>query len=472
MELHRDTVTMGQKGNYMTPVEHEKVIGKKDIVLFCISAILLLDTVAAGAAIGASSIFWWVFLGLVFFIPFSLISAELGCAYPDQGGIYAWVRRAYGSRWASRVTWSYWVNVAVWCPAIYILFAGIFKQLFWPEMSLMGQMLIGVGLTWLTVLVNTITLDIGKWVPNVGAVVKLVVFAAVIVGAALHFAENGAANEISMATLTPNLGDGLQYLPVIIYGMLGFELICAGSDEIRNPKKSVPMGILISGLIIIALYILATVAVLTAIPVAGINLVEGLVDTLMLFFGGNDLGVIFVMILAVGTLYTFFSNGVTWALGSNRAAAEAATDGELPAFFAKESEKHGTPVGAAVALGVASTVILVLYGLLAGSNEELFWSLFAFSGVIFLIPYVAMMFAYLKLRRDEPNRDRPFQIGGPSWLPSLLAGVCAFILCVTIILFAYIPGDGVQWPVLCGSIVLLVIGEIIVHMNGKPHSTD
>lgn len=451
---------------------HEKVIGKKDIILFCISAILLLDTVAAGAAIGASSIFWWVFLGLVFFIPFSLISAELGCTYPDQGGIYAWVRRAYGSRWASRITWSYWVNVAVWCPAIYILFAGIFKQLFWPDMSLMGQIVIGVGLTWLTVLVNAVTLDIGKWVPNVGAVVKLIVFAAIIVGAAGYFAENGAVNEVSLATLTPNLGDGLQYLPVIIYGMLGFELICAGSDEIKNPKKDVPMGILVSGLIIITLYILATVAVLTAIPVADINLVEGLVDTLMLFFGGSELGVAFVTALAIGTLYTFFSNGVTWALGANRAAAEAAIDGELPTFFARESQTHGTPVGAAIALGIASTVILVLYGLLAGSNEELFWSLFAFSGVIFLIPYVAMMFAYLKLRRDEPyvkqpGRDRPFQIGGPAWLPGLLAGICALILCITIILFVYTPGSGVQWPVLGGSIILLVIGEIIVHMNSR-----
>ncbi len=451
-----------------TTVTHEKVIGKKDIILFCISAVLLLDTVAAGAAIGASSIFWWVFLGIVFFIPFSLISAELGCAYPDQGGIYAWVRRAYGSRWASRITWSYWVNVAVWCPAIFILFAGIFKQLFWPDMSLIEQILLGVGLTWLTVLVNAITLDIGKWVPNLGAIVKLIVFVAIIAGAGSFYAENGAVNEISLATLTPNFGDGLQYLPVIIYGMVGFELICAGADEMKNPKKDVPYGILISGVIIIALYILSTVAVLIAIPVTDINLVEGLVDTLMLFFGGSELGRLFVTALAIGTLYTFFSNGVTWALGSNRAAAEAAIEGELPAFFAIESEKHGTPVGAAVALGIASTVILVLYGLLAGSNEDLFWSLFAFSGVIFLIPYVAMMFAFMKLRRDEPNRDRPFQIGGPNWLPAALASICAFILCVTIVLFIYTPGGGVQWPVLGGSIALLVIGEIIVHMNSKP----
>ncbi len=451
----------------MTSVNHQKVIGKRDIILFCISAILLLDTVAAGAAIGASSIFWWVFLGVVFFIPFSLISAELGCAYPDQGGIYAWVQRAFGPRWASRITWSYWVNVAVWCPAIFILFAGIFKQLFWPDMSLFAQILMGVALTWATVFVNVITLEVGKWVPNAGAVIKLVVFAAIIAGAGQYYFQNGSVNEISLTTLKPSLSDGLQYLPVIIYGMLGFELICAGAEEIKDPKKDVPKGILISGTIIITLYILATIAVLTAIPVNEINLVEGLVDTLQLFFGSTGVGGMFVVILAIGTLYTFFSNGVTWALGANRAAAEAAIEGELPSYFAIESKTRGTPVGAAVALGIASTVILILYGALAGTNEDLFWSLFAFSGVIFLIPYVGMMFAYIKLRRADPDRERPFEIGGPAWLPTLMANICSAILFITIALFIYVPGDGLQIEVFLGSVALLVIGEIIVHVNAR-----
>lgn len=449
-------------------MDHQKVIGKRDIVLFCISAILLIDTVAAGAAIGASSIFWWMFLGVIFFIPFSLISAEMGCAYPDQGGIYAWVQRAFGSRWATRMTWSYWVNVAVWFPSLSVLFSGIFAQLFWPDMPLSTQIILGVGLSWLTVLVNVVTLEVGKWVPNIGAIIKIIVFTAIIGGAAVYFAENGAANELSAATLSPQLSDGFQYLPVIIYGMLGFELICAGSDEIQNPEKNVPSGVLISGAIIISFYILATVAVLVAVPVQDINLVEGLVDTLTLFYGDSSLGGAFVTLLAIGALYTFFSNGATWALGANRAAAEAAIEGELPAFFAIESKTRGTPVGAAVALGVSSTVILLLYGFLAGSNEELFWSLFAFSGVIFTIPYVGMMFAYIKLRRTDPERERPFKIGGPSWLAFLLASVCAIVLLLTILLFVYVPGDGMQWEVFWGALTLLLIGEVIVHSKKAP----
>ena len=153
-------------------VQHKKTLRQRDMVLFTVSAILLLDTLTAAASVGAPSIFWWLFLGLIFFVPFALILREMGCAYPEQGGIYAWIRDGFGGRWASRATWCYWVNTAVWIPAIFILFAGVFKQMFFPELSLGWQIGIGVALTWLAVVVNVITLDVGKWIPNLGAILK------------------------------------------------------------------------------------------------------------------------------------------------------------------------------------------------------------------------------------------------------------------------------------------------------------
>ena len=112
-----------------TAGQHQKTLRQRDLVLFSVSAILLLDTLAAGAVGGPPVIFWWLFFGVVFFVPMALITAELGCTFPEQGGIYAWVRDAFGERWSARVTWSYWVNIAVWLPAIYILFAGIFASM-------------------------------------------------------------------------------------------------------------------------------------------------------------------------------------------------------------------------------------------------------------------------------------------------------------------------------------------------------
>ena len=446
-------------------IHHTKTLRQRDMVLFTVSAILLLDTLTAAASVGAPSVFWWLFLGLIFFIPFALICAEMGCAYPEQGGIYAWIRDGFGGRWASRATWCYWVNTAVWIPAIFILFAGVFKQMFFPGLSLAWQIGIGILLTWLAVLVNVITLDVGKWIPNLGAILKVIIFLAIILGAINHVQDAGMANPLTLETLRPDWGSSLQYIPAIIYGMLGFELVSAGSEEMQDPARDVPRSVLISGVIIIVLYLLGTMAVLAAIPAADINLVEGLVDTLRLFFGGSGAGELFVLVLGIGALYTFFSNGVTWALGCNRAAAEAALEGELPRVFAIEHRQLGTPVGAAVLMGVVSTIVLVLYGFMSGSNEDLFWSLFAFSAVIFLLPYEGMLLTFVKMRVVDPDHPRPYRVPGGLGAARLAAWTCIAVLGLSIVLFMYTPGEGLEWPVLFGVVVTLLIGEFVIRFS-------
>jgi len=443
-------------------ITRHKTLRKTDMVLFTVSAILLLDTLAAAASIGSSSIFWWIFLGIVFFVPFAMICAEMGCTYPEQGGIYAWVRNAFGGRWGSRVSWGYWVNTAVWIPAIFILFAGVLRQLFFPDLSLAMQIAIGISLLWIAVGLNAITLDIGKWIPNLGAILKITVFLAIIVGAVLYTREHGMANAITLETLAPNWSSGAQYIPAIIYGMLGFELVSASSEEMVDPARDVPRSIFISGAIIIVLYTAATIAVLAALPTSDIDLVEGLMDTLRLFFDDGGFGELFVMILGVAALYTFFSNGVTWALGCNRAAAEAAQEGELPSLFGIESKELGTPVGAAIAMGVFGTITLLLYGFMSTSNGDLFWSLFAFSAVIFLLPYIGMLFAYIKSRNSDTDRTRPYKVPGGDSTAIVLAWVCILILAASIALFVYTPGEGLQFPVLFGAIVMIAIGEILI----------
>jgi len=453
-------------------ITHQKTLRQRDMVLFTVSAILLLDTLAAAASIGASSIFWWVFLGIIFFIPFALICAEMGCSYPEQGGIYAWTRDAFGPRWASRVTWCYWVNTAIWIPALYVLFAGVFKQMFIPDLSMGWQITLGIALTWIAVLVNVVTLDVGKWVPNAGAVLKVLIFLALILGAFNYIHENGLANSMAWDDLKPDWGSSLQYIPAIIYGMLGFELVSAGSKEMTNPARDVPRAVFISGIIILLLYILGTLAVLAAIPVSDINLVEGLVDTLTQFFGGSALGEAFVILLGSAAIFTFFSNSVTWALGCNRASAEAAMEGELPSVFAIESKTRGTPVGSAVLMGLVSTTTLLLYGFLSGSNEDLFWSLFTFSAVIFLLPYEGMVLAFLKMRQEDPDHPRPFQI--PFGLPMarLCAWTCETVLALSIVLFMFVPGEGIQLSVVLGVTVMLALGEFAIYVAEQQKQAD
>ena len=450
---------------------HEKTLGKRDIFLFCISAVLLLDTLAAGAVMGPTVIFWWIALTILFLIPFGSISTELGVVYPEQGGIYAWVKRAYGEKMASRISWYYWANVAVWIPAIFILFSGVFAQLFFPEMSLTAQILLGLVLIWVITIANIVTLNVGKWVPNLGAALKLIIFAILIFGGLNYGLENGIANEFTFATMIPSSENGgwsLQYLPAVVYGMLGFELASASSAEMKDPKRDLPKAVFTSIAVVVTAYILATTAILVALPADDVDVVDGLIDTLTLFFGGTPMGNALVTILGVGALYTFFSNGATWAMGANRAAAEASIDKELPAIFGVET-KHGTPKGASILLGLAASALLILYGLMAGSNEDLFWSLFAFSGVIFMLPYVAMCVAFVKIREQDIaanggliNRDGVYRFPGSPGFVKAAAYLCATILSVTILLFMWTPGEAIYWEVVIGALCVVLLGEVVI----------
>lgn len=453
------------------PKGFKRVMRGLDMTLFTVCAILVIDTLAPSAAIGASTISWWIITLLLFFIPYGLITAELGTTYPEQGGLYIWVKRAFGEKWAARTTWLYWVNVALWMPAVYILFAGMFARLFAPDMGLWAQILIGVVMTWVTVAIGSVTLKTSKWVPNIGAIFKAVIMVVIGVAAFIYAGKNGVANDLSLAAILPKWDAGLYFLPVIVYNFMGFELMSGAGEELQEPGKTIPRSIIISGILIAVFYLLGTIGMLVALPLEDLGLVDGIIDTLSILLGTEGLGSVFVLLLGIMALYTFFANMVTWTMGANKTAAEAAVDGELPAIFGKLNEKNNTPVGAFIITGIVSTVVIVLYGFMAGTSEDLFWTLFAFSSMVFLLPYLAMFPAFLKLRKIDKDIERPYKVKGPKWLMTLLVIICELFIVQAVVFFVYVPGEPIDWafaaPVLIGVVLTLIVGEILLNNSKK-----
>src|ERR1700675_1099187 len=110
-----------------------RVLGRADLLLFSVSAILTIDTLASAASMGVTWFTWWGITMVIFFIPYGLVTAELGAAWPGEGGLYVWVREAAGPRWGSLAAWFYWVNNAYWIPSVYMVFAGTFHTIFLKE---------------------------------------------------------------------------------------------------------------------------------------------------------------------------------------------------------------------------------------------------------------------------------------------------------------------------------------------------
>jgi hypothetical protein len=208
------------------------------MVLFTVSAILLPDTLAAAASSGAASISWWLILGVLFLLPFGLIAPSWAAPIRSRAVSTPGCAMPSAAAGPTRITWCYWINVCLWLPAIYILCAGIFNQVFASMVSLAFQIGLAIALTWLTVAVNVVDaasrqVDTQHRRYHQNTAVCRRSFSAP--GATCRL--NEMANPMTLETMTPRWGEGLQYLPAIIYGMLGFELVSAGAEEMRDPTR-------------------------------------------------------------------------------------------------------------------------------------------------------------------------------------------------------------------------------------------
>jgi len=444
-----------------------------DMILFSVAAIMLLTQVPITAKEGPAVLFWTVVLLVFFFIPYGLMTAELGSTYADTGGIYSWVQRAFGGFWGTQVSWWYWINVGIWLPSVYLMFATLLGQTFDFTVGFWWTVAMAVALIWINFAINVITLDTSKWVTNIAAIVTVAIMLVIGVAGLVHLMTDGSATQWTSTDMLPGWGS-MVLLGVVVYNFLGFELMSSASEEMQDPKKDVPRSIFTAGILIAVFYLVAIVGMLFLLPTDGFNRTNGLFRVLETGIGSAGIAGVVVTVLSVGALYCFFAALVPWTIGANRAAAEAARRGDLPPVLGRTSKRFRTPVAAATATALVGTFFTLSYGLVMELSaspkvETLFWNLFAFSTLVFLLSYLVMAAAFLRLRYIDPDAPRPYRVPGGmvgAWITSTL--VFGFIV-AAMVFFMWWPGaslarEGYQNYVLqvgIGMAIVLVLGVIL-----------
>lgn len=424
-----------------------RVLGRVDLLLFSVSAVLTIDTLASAASMGVSWFTWWAITMLLFFLPYGLMTAEMGAAWPGEGGVYVWVREAMGPRWASLAAWFYWINNAYWTASVYMVFAGTFHTIFLKQHlspllregsgATWLQAAIAILLTWLTVAVGVVRLDVSKWLPNLGALVKAAIFVGLgTLGLSSLLSGRPPANDFSPWRFAPSWSDSLAFLPVLLYNAMGFELMSSAGDEMKDPQKDVPRVTLLCGFVIALVYTLGVLGILLAVPLPELSLVTGTWDALeILGRQWGSAGGMLVLLLGVGFLYACVSNIVTWSLGVNRVAAAAAAEGSAPAILGRLHPRYDTPYMAFVIQGALSTALLLGNAALSSRADNVFWMVFKLSGVCFLISYLMVFPAFVLLRYRRPSQPRPYRM--PGGIPAAWAAavVCTAFIAFAILLF-------------------------------------
>ena len=458
-----------------------RTLGVMDLVFLNIAAILGIRWLSTAAQMGPSSLVLWLLAVVIFFIPSGLTVMELSSRDAGQGGIYLWIKSAFGEQHGFIAGWTYWVNNLFYFPGLLLFIAGAFLFLGGSEWLGLGESAyynaaFSLTLLWLVIRANIIGLKRGKWIQNIGAMATAAVFVTLLVAGIWAWAQYGSATEFSMPSLLPDLGEfsTLTFFATMTFAFAGLELGPVMGGEIRNPQHSLPRAMLISGLIIATIYILGTGLLMVVVPEGEINVITGIPQALaaigerVAMPGLAIVGALLVVMSSTGGLGA-------WISGVARIPYVIGIDRYLPPALGKTHPKWGTPHVALITQG-AVVSFLMLAAVTESTIEEAYIMLLDMTIILYFIPFLYMFAALPALRRKAAGDNAGVSLvpGGNAgvWLCSAL-GFAATLLSVVL---AMMPPAGSANPQMFvikvgGGCLLFVAAGLILYLRNR-RSTD
>jgi amino acid transporter len=401
------------------------------LVLLIVAAIDSIRTLPTTALYGSSLIFFFILSAIFFLIPVAFISAEFSSRYPEQGGVYYWIKHAFGDRIGTLAVWLQWINTMVWYPTMLLFIAGTAAYLINPALASNKWFLLWTTLAtfWGLTLVNLkgiqVSARLNAICGTLGTLLPMLFLIALGIGwvllgkpLSISFAPS---NLIPKFDLTENGGA----LVTIMASFLGMELAGVHVSDIENPRKNFPKAICYSVAILLGTLIFGALAVAVVIPTDEIRFVDGVMQTFTTFFDAFHIPFL-VPILAFLIMIGSIGGSVNWLLSPAKGLLQAAEQGFLPSYFAVKN-KHGVTVRILIAQALLVTLFCCAIQLVPSVNA-FYWFLMALSTGLYMMMYILLFLAALKLRRTESSYQIPF---GMRTL-SCLAGLGGCILTIIV----------------------------------------
>lgn len=428
-----------------------------DVVAMNIVAVVGLRWISRSARLGAPSVTLWVLACLLFFIPLAAVLAELSSRHPEQGGIYAWARRAFGPAHGFVCGWCMWINNLFYFPAL-LLFGG--ANLLVPlgaggsaiADSRFYSVTFVLGFLWSTTFINIVGFSAGKWLQHLGAIATWIPAAILIAAGALAFAMFGSATSFAPSELWPrdNFMDTMSLWSSLCFAFSGFEISSMVGQEVDNPRKTIPRSIVLSGVAITVIYILSSASVLVAVPAGELAERSGIADAVELVgsrLGLAGLGALIGLLLFVGSI-----GGVSsWIAGAARVPFAAGVDAVMPAAFARLHPKYRTPHVALIVQAVATTLLfLVSVFLSIGGGEttiqEAYDIMVNLTILVYFLPYLYLFASFIRLRSLDasmPSDESTILLPGGSIGAWAIAG-CGLLATVIAMGLVFVPPTGTE----------------------------
>lgn len=422
-----------------------KKISLASLVILIIAAIDNMRNLPAAALFGSSLIFFFTLSALIFLIPTALMAAELSATFPEKGGVYHWVNRAFGKKFAMAAIWLQWINTMVWYPTMLSFIAGTLAYLINPELASNKTYLISCILIvfWSLTLVNLKGIHISAMVNNIcatiGTIIPLIFL--IILGAAWLFTGRPLQIDLSMESLIPPLSQTTSWVSLIaiMASFLGIELSGVHVNEIRDPQKNFPKAVLIATLFIFLSMVFGSLSIAFVLEEKEINLISGVMQVFSSFFkafGLEALTPILTLLIVIGSVGMM----INWLISPAKGLLHAAEFGFLPPFFTRKN-KAGVASNILLTQAVLVTLFSLIF-LLEPNVNSFYWFLTALSTELYMIMYILMFLSGLMLHYKYVDRPKAFKIPGGNfgiWIVSLL-GIMGCSLTIAV---SFLPPEDV-----------------------------
>ena len=395
-----------------------KSLRRLDMIGFTVCALVGLDTLGTVASNGWQGFTWLIVLAILFVLPYALIMAEVGSAFTQEGGPYVWSKLAFGRLQAGIAAVLYWVTNPLWVGGslAFIATDAWDANISHISSGSAGDYIFKFLFIWLSITVAIVSLQKGKWIPNVGALMRVVVLGFFTITCIIYAFKHGVHGP-PVSDLKPTGAIFFALVPLLLFNYVGFELQSGAAEEMNDPQKDVPISVLRSGIIGVLLYAIPVAGIVIVLPEKAITGIGGFIDavgTVFTVYGGAAHTLLVIMTLCfVGTLLT---SGAVWMIGSDRIQAVAAYDGSFPGYFGVFNKTFGTPVRVNTLSGITATIFMVVAvaGFHSGADAT-FQVVLDIAISTTLISYLWVFLAAVKLRKTHPLTPRPYRVPGGDW---------------------------------------------------------
>ena len=446
-----------------------KTMGFWDVLLFNIATVLGPRWIAAAGHNGTSSISLWLIAAVCFFVPGAFVINELSSRFPEEGGLYVWAKEAFGDFHGFLAGWTYWIYTVFYFPGLLLASASMSAYIIVGRGNDLAQdrtflLLVSLALLLVAVVLNIIGLNIGKWLQNAGGVSTYLPLLLLVGIALVVYGRQGAQTHFTWANMMPTWNlDTVNFWSQIAFAFTGLELVSSMSEEVRDPRRTLPRAVFGAGAMIAFMYIAGTFAILTLAPAGDLDPKSGVFHAITL--GSVALKVGFLGVLAAALVTVGNAGGIgSTVAGIARVPFVVGIDRYLPKAFGKIHPRWRTPHVSMLVQAGASGAILLLSQIQTATVQAAYQLLILAAIILYFIPFLYMFAAVIKLagRADRNANQKAVLVPGGKagvWL----AGGCGFLVVLLSIGLSLIPpGEETNKVAFAVKLVVSTVASILL----------